>query len=108
MNIEEFHCFKVDETCELRTFVEQELQRIHAHITTYKEGNAYFQFTCATEDIDKRKEVLLLDKVDSIEWLCYTIALVYIFNFTGWEVIHWPCSQTYDWSTWNWNPKIWL
>ena len=73
MNIEEFHCFKVDETCELRTFVEQELQRVHAHSTTYKEGNAYFQFTCATEDIDKRKEVLLLDKVESDSIECMVV-----------------------------------
>ena len=62
VNLEDFYRFEVPKTCELRKFVEQKLQNLHLNIA-YKKGNAYFEFTCATEDIEKNKEVLLMDKV---------------------------------------------
>ena len=41
------------------------LKNLHLNIT-YNKGNAYFEFTCATEDIENNKEVLLLDGVGII------------------------------------------
>lgn len=74
VDIQDFYCFEVYETCELRKFVEAELENLHR---TYTEGNAYFQFTCATEDIGNNKEVLLLDKVNSMDWFTYAGVLYF-------------------------------
>ena len=60
ISLEQFYHFEVPQTCELRKFVEQQLGK-------YEKGHAYFQFTCATEDIENYKEVLLMDKVKFIQ-----------------------------------------
>ena len=52
----DYHVFKVDATCELRKFVESKNLK-------FKRGDAFYEFTCAAEDISACKEVLLKDKV---------------------------------------------
>ena len=56
VNLKEFHHFEISETCELRKYIQNKLG-------VYVKGQAYSQFTCATEDIGNHKEILLMDKV---------------------------------------------
>ena len=51
-----YHVYTVDTTCELRKFVESKALE-------FKRGYAFYEFTCATEDISFHKEVLLRNKV---------------------------------------------
>ena len=52
-----FKKFEVTEDCELREFIESNCR------LTFKPGCAFFEFMNDKEDINERKEVLLMDQV---------------------------------------------
>ena len=57
VNSSRFQILQVTSDCELRDFVESD------HKLPYKAGCAFFEFKKDKEDINERKEVLLMDKV---------------------------------------------
>ena len=56
VKVGQYHRLVNTETCELGNSVEHRGLR-------YQEGHAFFEFTCATEDVENTNEVILMDKV---------------------------------------------